>query len=72
MRSLAELVQDRVALRTGTRPALEAPPVTGGPDPAYTLDVRALAAHGLRAERTLEEAVDEIVDHCLKHESVLR
>lgn len=72
VRSLAELVQDRVALRTGTRPALEAPPVTGGPDPAYTLDVRALAAHGLRAERTLEEAVDEIVDHCLKHESVLR
>lgn len=72
VRSLAELVQDRIEIRTGRRPELEAPPLSPHQDPSYTIDVGALAATGLRATLSLTEAVDELVDHCLKHEPVLR
>jgi len=49
-----------------------APAPDGPPDAPYTIDPSKLAACGLRAELTLEEGVDEIIDHCVKHEAALR
>lgn len=67
VRALAELVQDRVEVHTGTRPTLQAPPADG-PDPApYTVDPGRLAALGLRAEVPISAAVDELVALCLAH-----
>lgn len=72
IRTLAELVQDRVALARGHRPTLVAPPLTGEPEEPYSVDVSALGGLGLWAELALEDAVDEIVEHCIEHESWLR
>ena len=72
VRSLAELIQDRVELACGWRPALEGPVPTGEPDEPYTVSTERLATFGLQAELPLEDAVDDLVDHCIKHEAVLR
>jgi UDP-glucose 4-epimerase len=65
VRALAELIQDRVAARTGRRPTLTAPaPVDPDPD-AYTIDPGRLAAAGFVAEQPLDDAIDEIVDLCV-------
>lgn len=72
VRSLAELIQDRVELACGWRPALEGPVPTGDPDEPYTVATERLAGLGLQAELALEDAVDELVDHCVKHEAALR
>lgn len=72
IRTLAGLVQDRVEHARGERPTLAAPPLTGEPEEPYSVDVSALGGLGLRAELALEDAVDEIIDHCIEHESWLR
>lgn len=72
VRTLARLVQDRVEHARGDRPSLAAPPLTGKPEEPYSVDVSALGGLGLRAELALEDAVDEIIDHCIEHESWLR
>lgn len=72
VRSLAELVQDRVEQTCGWRPVLDAPEPTGEPDEPYVISVDALGAHGLRAETPLKDAVDEIIDHCARHQAALR
>jgi UDP-glucose 4-epimerase len=72
IRSLAELVQDRIEATCGWRPEIEAPPATGEAPAAYTVDPGKLAAVGLQASVSLTEAVEEIVEHCTKHEATLR
>lgn len=72
VRSLAELIQDRVEQTCGWRPVLEAPDPTGAPEAPYVLSTERLSAHGLRAETPLKDAVDEIIDHCARHEGALR
>jgi UDP-glucose 4-epimerase len=72
VRSLAELVQDRVEGMCGWRPDLEGPTPVGEPDDPYVIGIDALGSLGLRAELPLEEGVDEIIDHCIKHEAALR
>jgi UDP-glucose 4-epimerase len=64
VRALAELVQDRVEARTGSRPELVAPSPTG-PDPEpYRVDPGRLAALGLTASVPLADAVDDIISLC--------
>lgn len=72
VRKLAGLVQERVERTCGYRPSLVAPPVTRPPEEPYEVVVDKLARCGLRATLSLEAAIDEIVDHCVKHESLLR
>jgi UDP-glucose 4-epimerase len=65
VRGLAELVQDRVEARTGTRPTLKAPD-RDGPDPdPYRIDPSRLAAAGIHSEQPLADAIDEIIDLCV-------
>ncbi len=72
IRSLAELVQDRIEHTRGSRPPIEAPAPSGTPEGPYTVDPGRLVRAGLAADVSLTEAVDEIIDHCAKHEAVLR
>jgi len=72
VRSLAELIQDRVERMCGWRPGLEGPAPVGEPDEPYVIGTDGLGSLGLRAELPLEEGVDEIIDHCIKHEAALR
>lgn len=72
IRALAGLVQERVHRSCGWIPELVAPAATGEPEDPYVVDVSALGRLGLRAERPLEDAVDEIVEHCVQHEAALR
>lgn len=72
VRSLAELIQDRVERICGWRPTLDGPAPVGDPDEPYVIGTEGLARLGLRAELPLEEGVDEIIDHCIKHEAALR
>lgn len=72
IRALAELVQDRVERACGWRPEIAAPAATAAAPAPYTVDPGKLAAAGLRATVPLEDAVEEIVDHCTKHEATLR
>jgi UDP-glucose 4-epimerase len=72
IRALAGVVQARVHRACGWIPELVAPAATGAPEEPYVVDVSALGDLGLRAERSLEEAVDEIVEHCVEHEASLR
>lgn len=72
IRALAALVQDRTELACGWRPDLDAPPADAEPETPYTVATERLADCGLRSERTLEDGVDEIIDHCIKHEATLR
>ena len=65
VRALAELIQDRVEARTGTRPTLTAPAPTE-PDPeAYCIDPGRLASAGFTAEQDLADAIDEIIELCM-------
>jgi UDP-glucose 4-epimerase len=65
VRGLAELIQDRVAARTGRRPTLSAPATTE-PDPeAYVIDPDRLRAAGFLPQQDLAGAVDEIIDLCV-------
>jgi hypothetical protein len=71
IRELAALVQDAFEQRTGTRPELHAPePDDGSPEP-YHVSVERAAAHGLRAQTPIEEAVDETVMFCIEHKEAL-
>lgn len=72
IRKLAELVRDRVEHRCDYRPELVAPAPEGEPDQPYRVDPDRLGALGLRAERTLTDGVDEILEHCIRHEGRLR
>jgi hypothetical protein len=72
IRSLAELVQDRVEASCGWRPPIEAPPALEAPTEPYVVVPEKLAAAGLRATTPLAEAVDELVDHCKQHDAALR
>lgn len=72
VRALAELVQDRVERTCGWRPTLRGPAPVGEPDEPYVISTDGLGGYGLCAETTLEEGVDEIIDHCVKHEGSLR
>lgn len=72
VRSLAELIRDRVELACGWRPELHAPEPRGEPGEPYVVVPDRLAGHGLRAELSLEDGVDDIIDHCRKHHAVLR
>lgn len=72
VRHLAEVVQQRVERTCGFRPELVAPEATRRPDAPYQVVVDKLGGCGLRAELSLEDGVDEIVDHCTKHEAALR
>jgi UDP-glucose 4-epimerase len=72
IRALAELVQDRIERTCGWRPDIAAPPATGEAPAAYTVDPGKLAAAGLGATTSLPDAVEEIVEHCTKHEATLR
>lgn len=67
VRQLAELVQERVEARTGTRPELIAPAHTGPVPVAYRVSVDRLAGQGLTADTPLVEAVDELVGFCIDH-----
>lgn len=72
VRSLAELVQDRVEALCGWRPRLDAPTPVGQADEPYVIGTDGLGRFGLTARLPLEEGVDEIIDHCKKHEGALR
>lgn len=72
VRQLAEVVQQRVERRCGFRPELVVPAATRPPDAPYEVIASKLEGCGLRAELSLEDGVDEIVDHCTKHEAALR
>jgi hypothetical protein len=64
VRTLAELVQERIAERTGARPPLRAPAAAGpGPEP-YRVDPGRLAALGLGAQVPLARAIDDLIDLC--------
>lgn len=72
VRALAEMVQDQFELQTGARPPLAAPdPETAPPGPYY-VSVERAAAHGIRAQTPLEQAVAETVRFCLEHKEELR
>ena len=72
VRELAGLVQDAFERQTGTRPELHAPePGDERPDP-YHVSVERAAAHGLRAQAPVTDAVDETVRFCIEHKEALR
>ncbi|MGH9187050.1 MAG: NAD-dependent epimerase/dehydratase family protein [Acidimicrobiales bacterium] len=71
VRGLAELVQDRFAHHTGTRPVLEAPEHQGPAPRPYRVAVDKLVAQGWRAGTPLTEGIDELVRFCLDHEADL-
>ncbi len=64
VRALAELVQERWEVTTGTRPELDAPPPVDPGPAAYHLDPSLLAGCGLRAMQPLADSIDEIIDLC--------
>jgi UDP-glucose 4-epimerase len=72
VRSLAELVQQRFAERTGTTPPLRTGPAEADPPRPYTVSVERLATAGWRAQTALVDAVDELVGFCLENEGRLR
>lgn len=72
VRALAELIQDRVEHSRGWRPALHGPAPDGPPDEPYTISAERLASQGVKARVPLVEGIDEIIEHCVKHEAVLR
>lgn len=67
VRHVAELIQDRVEARTGTRPELVAPDHVGPVPDAYRVAVDRLAAQGLAADTPLVDAIDELVGFCIDH-----
>jgi UDP-glucose 4-epimerase len=67
VRHLAELVQDRVEARGGTRPELVAPDHQGPVPEPYRVAVDRLAGQGLTAGTPLVDAVDELVGFCIDH-----
>ncbi len=71
VRELAGLVQDAFERHTGTRPELHAPePRDDRPEP-YHVSVERAAAHGLRADAPVADAVDETVRFCIEHKEAL-
>ncbi len=72
VRQLAQMIQDSFERRTGRRPELRAPEPSGDPPQPYHVSVERAAAHGLRLETPLEDAVQETVNFCLEHEEQLR
>jgi UDP-glucose 4-epimerase len=64
VRSLAELVQDRVEARTGIRPPLRAPePTAPGPEP-YRVDTTRLRDLALEARTPVADAIDDLLEVC--------
>jgi nucleoside-diphosphate-sugar epimerase len=71
VRALAALVQDAFERQTGRRPDLVAPEPEGRPPKPYRVAVERLAAHGIRAETPVEQAVEETVRFCIEHKEAL-
>jgi nucleoside-diphosphate-sugar epimerase len=67
VRQLAELVQARVELATGSQPPLLAPPPEAGPPGPYFVSTDHLAGAGWQAITPLDAAVDETLEFCLAH-----
>lgn len=71
VRELAGLVQDAFERCSGKRPELHAPdPGPQRPQP-YHVSVERAAAYGLRAQTSLQDAVEETVRFCLDHRGEL-
>jgi UDP-glucose 4-epimerase len=71
VRGLAGIVQDAFERFTGQRPELDAPePGPERPRP-YRVSIGRAAEHGLRADSSLEAAVEETVRFCLEHREEL-
>jgi UDP-glucose 4-epimerase len=68
---LAGVVQDAFEARAGVRPPLQAPSPPPDPPRPYHVSVDRLAEHGVTAQASLPEAVDEIVRFCLDHRDEL-
>ena len=71
VRALAGLVQDTFERVTGDRPELVAPEPEGRDPRPYRVSVERLAAHGIRAETPVEQAVEETVRFCIEHKEAL-
>jgi len=71
VRQLAELVQERVEAATGEQPRLVAPEAEPDPPGPYSVAADRLAAAGFRSNRTLGDAVDEVVAFCLERRAAL-
>lgn len=72
VRGLADLIQERITEICGWLPVLEAPEPEGPPEEPYVVDPSRLLGVGLQAEQPLRDGIDEIIDHCRKHETTLR
>lgn len=72
IRELAEMVQDRMEARTGTRPDLQAPPLPDGPTPPpYHVIVDRVRSAGSELATPLSSAVDETVAFCVAQKDAL-
>lgn len=71
VRGLAELVQERFEVATGSRPPLEAPAHEGPRPRAYRVSTDALSSRGVEASTPLAEGIDELVRFCLDHKTEL-
>ena len=71
VRALAGLVQDAFERQTGRRPDLVAPEPEGEPPRPYRVSVDRLAAHGIRCETPVDQAVEETVRFCIEHKEAL-
>jgi UDP-glucose 4-epimerase len=71
VRSLAGLIQATFERCTGRRPELVAPEPEGRSPRPYRVSVERLAAHGIRAETPVAQAVEETVRFCIEHRDAL-